>query len=346
MSPDLHPDRHLPSRWQALLFQGKAKVLQFNRLVREIGQAPPRHQPGRQLRAAPVAAEKHGPLWRDMTAPEFPLTAGKVENLRRAALAFHGVEVPAGATFSFWRQLGRTTRRRGFTAGRELREGCLVPAIGGGLCQLSGLLYQAALEAGLTIVERHAHSRILPGSTAEQDLDATIFWNYVDLRFRGKSAWRIEVALTASDLVVRIRTDKPAAEDSPTATPAAEIQPQPRAAPSGDCLTCGMLSCFRHPAATAAHAAAIGHSAFLLDAQWPEFDAWCRDHSRAGDRWLLPLDARRWKKPNYAWSPPAAETTVRYATLTTLLRSFRQRRLPSQGAARERTLLTGEAALS
>lgn len=345
MSPDQHPDRHLPSRWQALLFQGKAKALQLNRFVREMGERPPRHQQGRELRAAPVAAEKRGPLWRDMTAAEFPLTAGKVENLRRSALTFHGVEIPAGATFSFWSQLGRTTRRKGFTAGRELREGCLVPAIGGGLCQLSGLLYQAALEAGLTVVERHAHSRILPGSTAEQNLDATVFWNYVDLRFRSRSAWRIEVTLTASDLVVRIRTDKSAAKDE--SAEALPTEPaKPRAAPSGDCLTCGMLTCFRHPAATAAHAAALGHSAFLLDARWPEFDAWCRDHSRPGDRWLLPLDARRWKKPNYAWSPPIAETPVQYATTTTLLRSLRQRRLPTQGADRQRLLLEGEAALA
>jgi glycosyltransferase involved in cell wall biosynthesis len=343
MSLETHPDRHLPNRWQALLFQAKAKLFQLNRTLRELGTLPPRHPAGASLRTAGIAAEKRSPLWRDVTAPEFPLTAGKVENLRHAASAFHGVEVPAGATFSFWRQLGRTSRSRGFTSGRELREGCMVPAIGGGLCQLSGLIYQAALEAGLTVVERHAHSRILPGSAAEQNLDATVFWNYVDLRFRSDAAWRIEVELTTADLVVRIRTrDSGAAK----AEPAKSAEPaQPRAAPSGDCLTCGMISCFRHPSATAAHAAALGHSAFLLDAQWPEFDAWCREHSREGDVWLLPLDARRWNKPNYAWSPPH-QAGIRYATTTTLLRSFRQRRLPNQGALRQKTLLEGEAALA
>jgi vancomycin resistance protein YoaR len=131
-----------------------------------------------------------------------------VENLRHAARAFHGVEIPAGRVFSFWRQLGRTTKGKGFTEGRELREGCLVPAVGGGLCQLSGLLYQAALEAGLEIVERHGHSRVIAGSAAEKNLDATVFWNYVDLRFRSDVAWRVEVELSASDLVVRIRSSR------------------------------------------------------------------------------------------------------------------------------------------
>ncbi len=237
------PGRDTPSRWQALVFQLKARLLQFRRSLREMPARPPRHAAGAALAAAPLAAEIKAPLWRDISPAEFPLTAGKVENLRRAAGAFHGVEIPAGSVFSFWRQLGRTTKAKGFTAGRELREGSLVPAVGGGLCQLSGLLYQAALKAGLEIVERHAHSRILAGAAAEQDLDSTVFWNYVDLRFRGEQAWRIEVELTAADLVVRLRS---MAAGKVAAVKAAA--PAPRPAPSGDCLTCGMLACFRHPA--------------------------------------------------------------------------------------------------
>ncbi len=86
--------------------------------------------------------------------------------------------------FSFWRHVGRPTRGRGFADGRELREGCIVPSVGGGFCQLSNALYAAALDAGCEIVERHAHSRRVPGSMAEAGRDATVFWNYVDLRFR------------------------------------------------------------------------------------------------------------------------------------------------------------------
>ncbi len=55
------------------------------------------------------------------------LAAGKVENLRRALPRFHGIEVRAGETFSFWKQLGRCSRQRSFVRGRELREGCLIP---------------------------------------------------------------------------------------------------------------------------------------------------------------------------------------------------------------------------
>ena len=341
MSHHPAPERHVPGRLQALAFHLKARVFQLRRGLNEFSSRPPHHGRGALLVESPVIAEKHASLWRELTPAEFPLTAGKVENLRCAARAFHGVEIPAGKVFSFWRQLGRTTTGKGFTEGRELREGCLVPAIGGGLCQLSGLLYQAALEAGLEIVERHGHSRVIPGSAAEKNLDATVFWNYVDLRFRSDVAWRVEVELSAADLIVRLRS---AREGSAKPAPVVADAP-PRPAPSGDCVTCGILTCFRHPAATAAHAPSLGHSAFLLDARWPEFDRWCRSHSREGDRWLVPLDGRRWKKPNYQWSPPPGVTTGR-ATLQALLRSWKQRRLPGQGAKRQLALLDGDAALA
>ncbi len=341
MSHPPPPEREIPGRLQALAFHAKCRLLQIRRAFLEIRLRPPLHRRTSRFTGEPVVAEKRAPLWSQTGPAEFPLTAGKVQNLRAAALSFHGIEVPAGEIFSFWRQLGRTTRRKGFTHGRELREGCLVPALGGGLCQFSGLLYQAALDAGLEIVERHAHSRVVPGSLAERNLDATVFWNYVDLRFRGGNDWRLEVILDATDLIVRIRS----AGGAKTALPAAEAPAPDRPAPSGDCLSCGMTSCFRHPSATVAHAPALGHTAYLLDARWPEFDRWCRAHSRTGDRWLTPLDGRRWKKPNYQWSP-SPESSSRHATLTALLRSFRQRRLPSQGAARQRALLEGDAALA
>src|SRR6185312_11924849 len=112
------------------------------------------------------------------------LQLGKVQNLRAAAALLDGLEIPAGAPWSFWRQLGRTTERRGFAVGRELREGCLIPTLGGGLCQLSGAIYNAALEAGLEIVERHRHSHPGVGNLAAVGRDATVVWSYVDLRLR------------------------------------------------------------------------------------------------------------------------------------------------------------------
>lgn len=339
--PPNSPSRELPTRLEALLFGFKTRGFQLRRLLRELGQAPPYHRQDHTLEDTPVLGQSTAPIWTQTTAAEFPLTAGKIENLRVAARSLNGLEIPANQTFSFWRQLGRTTRGRGFTTGRELREGCLVPSRGGGLCQLSGLLYQAALDAGLKIIERHAHSRTIPGSAAERGQDATVFWNYVDLRFQATAPWRLEVDLTATELIVRIRSGSPKPRTGPL--PPAEDAPRPPA--SGDCLTCNQTGCFRHPSATADHAPTLGHSAFLLDARWPEFDQWCAGHSRDGDHWFTPLDGQRWRKPNYDWHPPTS-TTIHHATLTTLQRSLTQRRLPAQGAIRQAALLKADADLA
>ncbi len=95
-------------------------------------------------------------------------------------------------------------RARGYVTGRELRQGCLIPTIAGGLCQLSNSLYQAALRAGCDIVERHGHTAPVPNSPFLPGEDATVYWNYVDLRFRPRRTVRLSVRLSADQLIVRL----------------------------------------------------------------------------------------------------------------------------------------------
>jgi hypothetical protein len=136
--------RPVPSRLDTVVFEAKAAVFRGLRALDEAlaRKATRRHAPGDALRDAPVVARVRSPLWNGPAGPkEYALTAGKIQNLRIALAGLDGIVVPAGETLSFWKQVGRATRRRGFVAGRELREGCLVANIGGGLCQLSNALY-------------------------------------------------------------------------------------------------------------------------------------------------------------------------------------------------------------
>ena len=173
-----------------------------------------------------------------------------MQNLRAAAAALDGVVIPAGEVFSFWRQLGRISQGRGYAVGRMLQQGCMVASVGGGLCQLSNSLYDLALQSGAEIVERHAHSRIVPGSAATLRRDATVAWNYVDFRFRPAVTVRLEVRLDGEDLVVAMAGAAAAAGDDwapiPTTTPSAPIQSIARS-----CSTCNETDCFRHEPAPA-----------------------------------------------------------------------------------------------
>jgi len=226
-----------------VLFELKAFLLRRKRTLSDLRNGRPERHPNQNKQCAlPVAASARSALRSraDSGPRDEALTAGKIHNLHLAVRDIDGVEVTGGAIFSLWAHLGPPTRRRGYIEGRELREGCMVPTVGGGLCQLSNALYAAALEAGFEIVERHPHSFIVPGSEAEAGRDATIFWNYVDLRFRSPHPFRIEALMTDDELVVRLRGT---AARTVAVNDADEAQRT-----ASECTQCGVTDCRRHVA--------------------------------------------------------------------------------------------------
>lgn len=195
-----------PTALSTVVFAAKMAVFQARRGLVDMVAAPARldrvvvdfPEPVAEVRSPLVSPDYSG-------RPEHQ--AGKIANLRLACAALDGLRLAPGAVFSFWRQVGRPTRARGYVEGRMLQGGSLSPAVGGGLCQLSTALYEAALQANLTILERHAHSRIVPGpNAARAGRDATVAWNYVDLRFASlERPLRLGAVVTDDELVVSFR---------------------------------------------------------------------------------------------------------------------------------------------
>ena len=326
------PNPGLPTRVSALVFAAKASMLRARRLLRDIapGLAPLRHARAAALTNAPVLATIRTPLWTNAGGEKDRLlNAGKIQNLRCALRGLDGIEVEAGRVLSFWRQVGRPTRRRGYVAGRELREGCMIATIGGGLCQLSNALYDAGLQAGLEIVERHAHTRIVPGSRAAAGRDATVFWNYLDLRMRGRRPFRVEARLTADDLELTIR-----GYGAETEPPAPDFFAGLEA---HDCLSCGQTDCHRHDPDVKA---ASVPTAWLIDSATPEFSALYR--GRAGSEDILHLSTRRFGASAHAWPKIGAEKT---ADLAALRRALALRLAPI-GTPRAGLMLAADAQLA
>jgi vancomycin resistance protein VanW len=111
---------------------------------------------------------------------------GKRHNLAVAIRLLRDVRIGPGELFSFWALVGNPSHGRGFVSGRTLLEGHLLTSEGGGLCQLSGLIYLLALRGGLRIIERSAHSVDLYTEQtryAPLGADATVAYGYKDLRF-------------------------------------------------------------------------------------------------------------------------------------------------------------------
>jgi hypothetical protein len=294
LAPTGLPLAVLPTRASSLVFAGKAAAFRARRLAADLAAGPRRLKPVPAAGFSDVLAESRTPLWSDTAPGEHGLQLGKVANLRVACRALDGMLIPAGAVFSFWRQLGPPAAARGYVRGRMLKQGCIMPVVGGGLCQLSNALYETALQADCRIVERHPHSRIVPGSVAAFGRDATVAWNYVDLRFAAARNLRLTARLDRDRLTVRLsaRPGDAVAPDRPV-----EVAFAAPGQAARSCASCGETDCFRH--ADNARSAAPDRSAFLVDEGWPEFQAYVRSARGPDDLLGRPLGEG---SARYGWS--------------------------------------------
>lgn len=325
----------VPTRAGAAIFRLKAAAHQTRRAAFDVRDGVRRYRPSEEnIEYSFLWGESRTPLWNEDRAAEQSLQGGKVQNLRCAARRLHRVLVPRGQVFSFWKQVGRATTRRGFAEGRLLREGCVMPAVGGGLCQISNALYDVALQAGTEIVERHAHSQIVPGSQAQSGRDATVAWNYIDLRFRPPCDVLLQAHLTHDELVVQLfaRTPRPQ-----TSNVSSTVAATPKARTilnvvAHSCVSCEQTTCFRHRAPADD---CRGKTAFVLDECWPEFDDYVRTQGRAEDDIIVPLRADSFwgKRTRRAWSTHGFGRVFE-APLLALRRSSQARRYRNQGSRR------------
>ena len=125
----------------------------------------------------------------------------KIHNLSLAIAGINNITIKASEIFSFWELVGNPSQQNGYQKSRSIINGELEAAIGGGLCQLSGLIYFLALQAGLVITERHAHS--IDIYTEEERFtplgsDATVTYGYKDLRFMNPYSFPLVIAFQLS----------------------------------------------------------------------------------------------------------------------------------------------------
>ena len=141
------------------------------------------------------------PLMRKLKDVDMWMQENKVKNLTLTAACLDGMTLLPGESLSYWRCIGNPTRRKGYVEGMLLRNGRVVPGVGGGLCQCSNLLYWMTLHTPLTVAERHRHGYdVFPDADRTQPFGsgATCFYNYLDLMIRNDTpwAWRLSLRVT------------------------------------------------------------------------------------------------------------------------------------------------------
>lgn len=132
-----------------------------------------------------LVAKHQTPLLRQLKDVDMWLQHNKVKNLQLAIKRLDGLILFPGETFSYWKRIGKPTRRKGYVEGMVLFYGGFKPGVGGGLCQLSNLIYWITLHTPLQVTERHRHSYdVFPDANRSQPFGsgATCAYNYLDLQ--------------------------------------------------------------------------------------------------------------------------------------------------------------------
>jgi len=124
----------------------------------------------RSVSALPYLHFEHKtPLLRKLRDVDMQLQYNKITNLKIAAKCIDGILIRPGEVFSYWRLIGNPTARRGFLDGMILQNGKFHAGVGGGLCQLSNLIFWSSLHTPLTVTERHRHGYdVFPDSNRTQ----------------------------------------------------------------------------------------------------------------------------------------------------------------------------------
>lgn len=121
-------------------------------------------------------------------------TEGRNDNIRRAFELVTGTILEPGKTFSFNNTVGERSTANGFFEAPEIVYNEMTTGIGGGVCQASTTLFQAAVKAGLKITDHTPHSE--KANYTDYGMDATVYWysnHRIDLKFQNNTEGNIYI---------------------------------------------------------------------------------------------------------------------------------------------------------
>jgi len=118
-------------------------------------------------------------------------------NISLAAESINGKVVSPGEVFSFNEAVGPTIESRGYKEDIIFIDGEKHKGFGGGVCQVSTTLHGAAEEAGMTILERHDHSR--PVGYAKPGDEAATSYGGIDFKFKNDKQYAVRINAGVTD---------------------------------------------------------------------------------------------------------------------------------------------------
>ena len=127
----------------------------------------------------------------------------RTTNLRLAANKINGTVLTPGQVFSYNSVVGERTIAAGYKNAAIYQNGEVVDGLGGGICQISSTLYNAALFANLQMVELYNHQFVPSYVTAGRD--ATVVYGVKDFKFKNSRKYAIKITCSVSGGVAKFQ---------------------------------------------------------------------------------------------------------------------------------------------
>ncbi|MFC5401704.1 VanW family protein [Cohnella soli] len=128
---------------------------------------------------------------------------GRSHNVTAAAKALNDTLLAPGEVFEYGKIVAKAEKEYGYKEAPVISKGKLTPGIGGGICQVSSTLYNAALLVGLDIVERRNHSLVV--HYLPKGLDATFADGFVNFKFRNSTGKQLLIRTVVKDKTITVK---------------------------------------------------------------------------------------------------------------------------------------------
>lgn len=141
------------------------------------------------------------------------LQKNKAVNIKLSCEKINGIVIHPGEVFSFWKTVGKTTKRKGYKDGRVLVGNRIEPGIGGGLCNLGNTIHLLVLHSPLEVTEFHNHSDALAPDGEKRVPFSTgtcISYNNIDYRFKNNTDQDIQILVWCENekLYAELRSER------------------------------------------------------------------------------------------------------------------------------------------
>ncbi|MCQ2738261.1 MAG: VanW family protein [archaeon] len=152
-------------------------------------------------------------LIRKLHGVDIKLQENKVTNIELACKKINGIVIKPGETFSYWKVVGKTTKKEGYKEGLVVTRQGLKSGFGGGLCQMANMIHWLVLNSPLTVTELHHHSdalfpderRRVPFGTG-----TSVSYSNIDYRFKNTTDQDVQILVWCEngELCGELRSEK------------------------------------------------------------------------------------------------------------------------------------------